>query len=121
LRFGSCTSIHASRDKHASVATSNSDKNPTEMSLPSVSRWANRTALVTGASSGIGSSICEAFVKHGMNVVGCARNQERIQALADTFVEKSTQECWSRTNATCQRTMSSRKMFDVDREPPRRS
>lgn len=49
------------------------------MALPTISRWANRNALVTGASSGIGSAICEAFVKHGINVIGCARNKERIE------------------------------------------
>ncbi|CAL8108490.1 unnamed protein product [Orchesella dallaii] len=59
------------------------------MSLPSITRWLNRTALVTGASSGIGSSVCEAFVKHGIKVIGCARNEERIQALASSFTEKN--------------------------------
>lgn len=49
------------------------------MALPTISRWVNRNALVTGASSGIGSAICEAFVKHGINVIGCARNKERIE------------------------------------------
>lgn len=55
------------------------------MALPTISRWAGRNALVTGASSGIGSAICEAFVKHGVNVIGCARNKDRIDVRQNKF------------------------------------
>ena len=48
------------------------------MAFPGLSRWENRVALVTGASSGIGASICKNFVKHGLIVIGCARRKERI-------------------------------------------
>jgi len=58
------------------------------MALPTISRWAGRNALVTGASSGIGSAICEAFVKHGVNVIGCARNKDRIEFLVQSFQEQ---------------------------------
>ncbi|XP_029571102.1 dehydrogenase/reductase SDR family member 11 [Salmo trutta] len=45
-------------------------------------RWKGRVALVTGASVGIGAAICKALVQHGMKVVGCARNVEKIEKLA---------------------------------------
>ncbi|CAI9739799.1 Hypothetical predicted protein [Octopus vulgaris] len=46
-------------------------------------RWIKRTALVTGASTGIGAAICRNLVKSGMNVVGCARNVQRIEEISD--------------------------------------
>lgn len=42
-------------------------------------RWEGRSALVTGASAGIGYALVVALVKAGMKVVGAARNVERIQ------------------------------------------
>ncbi|CAJ1065165.1 dehydrogenase/reductase SDR family member 11-like [Xyrichtys novacula] len=45
-------------------------------------RWRGRVALVTGASVGIGAAIAKELVRHGMKVVGCARDVGRIQKLA---------------------------------------
>lgn len=42
-------------------------------------RWVGRVALVTGASSGFGEAIAKRLTEHGMKVVGCARNIEKIQ------------------------------------------
>ena len=42
-------------------------------------RWRGRVALVTGASVGIGASVVEKLVEHGMTVVGCARNVAKIE------------------------------------------
>ena len=43
----------------------------------------NRTALVTGATSGFGRAAVERFVAGGWRVVACGRRAERLQSLAD--------------------------------------
>ena len=42
-------------------------------------KWFGKIALVTGSSSGIGAAIAEILVKHGVNVIGSARNLEKLQ------------------------------------------
>ena len=42
-----------------------------------------KTVVVTGASSGIGLGLAEAFLREGYNVVGAARTAQRLQAAAD--------------------------------------
>ncbi|MGN6579597.1 MAG: SDR family NAD(P)-dependent oxidoreductase [Bordetella sp.] len=41
------------------------------------------TAIVTGATSGIGLGLAEAFLAEGYNVVGTGRSAQRLQAAAD--------------------------------------
>lgn len=43
---------------------------------------ADRTAIVTGGSSGIGRTIAERFVADGANVVICPREQDRVDEVA---------------------------------------
>ncbi|KAL5019972.1 hypothetical protein ScPMuIL_002864 [Solemya velum] len=47
-------------------------------------KWRGRTALVTGASSGIGYAVAKRFVEYGMNVFGCSRNIQNIEELSRT-------------------------------------
>ncbi|HJV76116.1 MAG TPA: SDR family oxidoreductase [Noviherbaspirillum sp.] len=47
-----------------------------------------KTALVTGASGGIGKSIAEQFASHGHNVVIVARNLRQLQFLAQEWSVK---------------------------------
>lgn len=42
-------------------------------------RWIGKTAVVTGASSGIGSGIAVGFANAGINVIGLARRTEAIE------------------------------------------
>jgi NAD(P)-dependent dehydrogenase (short-subunit alcohol dehydrogenase family) len=48
-----------------------------------------RTALITGASSGLGAHFAEAFVAAGANVAIGARRVERVQALAERLGERA--------------------------------
>uniref|UniRef100_H2YXV8 Dehydrogenase/reductase SDR family member 11 n=1 Tax=Ciona savignyi TaxID=51511 RepID=H2YXV8_CIOSA len=45
-------------------------------------KWSGKVAVVTGASVGIGEAIVEKLVGHGMKVVGCARNEKKLEQIA---------------------------------------
>lgn len=46
---------------------------------------ATRTVVITGASSGIGLALAEAYLKRGDNVVGNARSTERLEAASKSL------------------------------------
>lgn len=48
-------------------------------------RLTGKTAVVTGASSGMGKEIVTLYVKEGANVVAVARRKERLEELAESL------------------------------------
>ncbi|KAK0157064.1 hypothetical protein PV328_011942 [Microctonus aethiopoides] len=53
-----------------------------------MNRWIGKSAVVTGASSGIGEAIAKSLVNAGMNVIGIARRVDRLEELS-----KELQSC----------------------------
>ncbi|XBS69889.1 SDR family oxidoreductase [Acerihabitans sp. KWT182] len=51
-------------------------------------RLSGKIALVTGASTGIGFSICEELAANGVHLVMVARNPTRLQAAADQLAQR---------------------------------
>lgn len=51
-------------------------------------RWQNKIAVVTGASSGIGSAMVKDLVENGLKVIGLARRLERVEAIRKNLPAK---------------------------------
>jgi short-subunit dehydrogenase len=57
--------------------------------------FTGQRVLVTGASSGIGAGLAEAFARRGATVGICARRQDRLQAVLDRCREYAPESrCW---------------------------
>lgn len=52
-------------------------------------RLTGKTAIVTGASSGMGHAITSLFVKEGATVIAVARRKERLEELANLLKDES--------------------------------
>ncbi|KAK0072780.1 hypothetical protein PV325_010804 [Microctonus aethiopoides] len=50
-----------------------------------MNRWIGKSAVVTGASSGIGEAIAKSLVNAGMNVFGLARRENRLDELSKSL------------------------------------
>ncbi|WP_225035395.1 SDR family NAD(P)-dependent oxidoreductase [Winogradskyella sp. SM1960] len=48
-----------------------------------------KTALITGATSGIGRATAHEFAKHGINLVLCGRRQERLDSVQHALSEET--------------------------------
>ncbi|XP_034936095.1 farnesol dehydrogenase-like [Chelonus insularis] len=51
-----------------------------------MNRWVGKLAIVTGASSGIGKIISQSLIQDGINVLGLARNDEKLKMLQKNFI-----------------------------------
>lgn len=51
-------------------------------------KWADRVAVVTGASAGIGREVALTLLRHGMRVVACARRKEKLEELKGSIARE---------------------------------
>lgn len=49
----------------------------------------NKTALITGATSGIGKATAHEFAKHGITLVLCGRRQERLDTIQSALAKQT--------------------------------
>ncbi|CEP14709.1 hypothetical protein [Parasitella parasitica] len=54
--------------------------------------FANKTAIITGATRGIGLNIAQAFAKHGARTILIGRDGDRVKHIEETFQSTYTQQ-----------------------------
>ncbi|XP_072026982.1 dehydrogenase/reductase SDR family member 11-like [Amphiura filiformis] len=55
-----------------------------------MTRWTGRVALVTGAASGVGASVADKLVRHGMKVIGCDIQNVKLKAAQEKFSKEDS-------------------------------
>jgi 3-oxoacyl-[acyl-carrier protein] reductase len=67
--------------------------------MPEANPLANKTVLITGASSGIGWATARAFAENGANLVVTARREERLRQLCDQITASGGNAAYIAGNA----------------------
>jgi len=64
-------------------------------------RWAGCVALVTGGSVGIGAAIVRRLASHGIRVIACARQVDKIQVIESDNTEKQFLSLYKQPSFEC--------------------
>ncbi|KAK2141065.1 hypothetical protein LSH36_1171g00027 [Paralvinella palmiformis] len=76
-------------------------------------RWVGRIALVTGASSGIGSAITVGLVRHKIKVIGCGRDMSRLQELSNQLSAENGEGCFEPMQCDLRKESDIKNMFNM--------
>ena len=75
-----------------------------------------KTAIVTGASSGIGAGCARKFASQGARVILNARNAQKLEALASELKDKYDAECYVMPFDVCDRKAASEALEELPQE-----
>ena len=74
--------------------------------------WKQKVAVVTGASSGIGEAVVRLLAQNGLNVVFCARRNDRIERLEEELLSQGM-HVWGHNVDLRQETAITRLFHDI--------